>query len=99
MAPLAFSFEGIKIYIFYQDHNPIHIHAEYQNTQSIYELIIENNKLVNITIRQTGKEQLPPAQNKKVNKFLKKHWKLVVEKWVDIVILGKRVTLKRISGL
>lgn len=114
MAPTAFSFQGIKIVIYEEDHNPIHIHAKYQDFESVYELIIDNAKLVEINLAELDEatllnidmrteanhnKALPPAQHKKVIKFLKKHWKEVVEKWVIVVVMKKRITLKRISGI
>jgi hypothetical protein len=48
MAPLAFTFDGIKMYIYNDDHLPIHIHAQKAGFESVFELIIENNKLVDI---------------------------------------------------
>ncbi len=99
MAPAVFSFEGIKIYMYHQDHNPVHFHAQYQGYETIYELSIENGKLIYIDTRDTDKPPLPPAQDKKVKKFIKKKWRLVAEKWVSVVIYGKKITLTRISGL
>lgn len=99
MAPLAFSFEGIKVYLYHNDHLPIHIHAKYNEYESIYELIIDNGKLVDIIQRENEYMPLPPVQDKKVRKFLKKHFKQVVEKWTDVVIYNKQIKLTRISGL
>lgn len=99
MAPAIYSFEGIKIYIYDKDHNPVHFHAQYQSFESIYNLIIENNKLISITTRNSEYPPLPPAQDKKVRKFVKRHWRQIMDKWVQIVIYGKRITLTRISGL
>lgn len=83
------------------DHDPIHIHAKYQGFESVYELHIDNGKLIEIKIRPVDNEAqlLPPAQHKKVIKFIKGHWKDVAAKWVDVVIYKKRITLRRISGL
>lgn len=68
MAPLAFSFEGIKVNIYHEDHNPIHIHALYGDQEAVYELEIMNGKLIESHVRDLSK-QLPPAQDKKVRKF------------------------------
>lgn len=100
MTPNAFSFNGIKIMIYYEDHLPIHIHAKYGEFETVYELTLENGKLVNVTEREANNStMLPEAQNKRVRKFLKKHYKKVVEKWTDIVIYQKPIKLTRISGI
>lgn len=101
MPPLAYTFDGIKIYIYIDDHLPIHIHAEKGEFESIFELLIDNNKLVDINIRnvQNNNKCLPEKEIKKVKKFLKKYWKDVVEKWNKVVVLKTKITIKRISGL
>ena len=101
MPPLAFTFDGIKIYIYNEDHLPIHIHAEKAEYESIFQLIIDNNKLVGIEVREAGNsnKELPEKDTKKVKKFLKKYWKDVVEKWEKIVVFKTKITVKRISGL
>lgn len=71
MPPLAFIFDGIKIYIYNDDHLPIHIHAQKAEFESIFELIIENKKLVDIAIRlaANANKELPEKDIKKVKKF------------------------------
>lgn len=97
MAPLAFTFNGIKIYLYYQDHLPIHIHAEYNEFETVYILNFEDGKL--IIEYDTSNNPLPKQQDKKVVKFLKKYHKQVIEKWTDVFVLKKGIKVKRISGL
>jgi transcriptional/translational regulatory protein YebC/TACO1 len=98
MPPLAFLYDGLKIYIYDDDHLPIHIHAQRDDEESIFNLIIDNNKLVDIEVRDGGNAnaQLNEKDTKKVKKFLKKNWKTVIERWNDIVILKTRIKVKRI---
>lgn len=101
MPPLAFIFDGIKIYIYNDDHLPIHIHAQKAEFESIIELIIENKKLVDMVLRpaNNANRELQEKDVKKVKKFLRKYWKDVVEKWENLVVFKTRITVKRISGL
>lgn len=71
----------------------------YEDFETIFELIIDNGKLVSINQRQGELKPLPPQQTKKVIKFLKKNYKTVVEKWTDVALLHKPIKLTRISGL
>ena len=73
MTPTVFSFNGVKIIIFLQDHDPIHIHAQYADYETIFELYFDCGKLSNILTRSADKEALPPQIHKKVVKFIKKH--------------------------
>ncbi|MEW6425665.1 MAG: DUF4160 domain-containing protein [Bacillota bacterium] len=36
--PLISEFSGIKIYMYFQDHNPPHIHARYSNFSALLEI-------------------------------------------------------------
>lgn len=97
MSPLAFIFNKIKIYIYYEDHLPIHIHAIYNEFETVYILHFDKGKL---TIEKvSGNNPLPKQQDILVVKFLKKHKKEVVEKWKQVVVLKKEIKVKRISGL
>ena len=49
MPPIIYSFEGINIVIYPNDHDPIHIHAKYGEYETIFVLIYNNGELVNIT--------------------------------------------------
>lgn len=76
MAPTAFTFSGIKICIYIEDHLPIHVHAIHAKYGTIYELILDDGKLVDIYLREVpGREPLPAATNKKVIKF----WKNIIK--------------------
>lgn len=99
MTPSIFTFDGIKVDIYPEDHLPMHIHAKYNGCETIYAIEIDNNKLISIESKTKGAPPLPPQQDKKVRKFLKKHWKQVAQKWMDFIVLKKPVTLTRISGL
>lgn len=99
MAPTAFTFSGIKVYIYPDDHLPVHIHAIYAEYETVYELIIDSGKLINIDIRPGYTNPLPPVQHKKVIKFLKKHFKTVIAQWTELVIFKKQIKVKRITGL
>lgn len=59
------------------------------------------NELIAIEIRanENKKKDLSEGDTRKVQKFLKKNWKDVVEKWTKIVVLQTRITIKRIAGL
>jgi Zn/Cd-binding protein ZinT len=98
MEPIAFKFTGIDVSIYYNDYNPIHIHAYYGEFESIYEIHIDNGKLVDVVVRNKT-NALPPKQDKKVKKFIRKNYKLIVERWTEVVILKKQIKVKRISGI
>ncbi len=69
--PTFFTFEGIKICLFFQDHNPPHFHAFYAE----YEILI---KIKDLEILEG---ELPRGQLKKVLAFAQDHQATLLEIW------------------
>lgn len=69
--PTISQFYGIKIYIFYDDHNEPHLHA-YYGEYSV-EVTIKTNKRLN------GK--LPPRAMKLVKVWMKEHTGELMKNW------------------
>lgn len=97
MAPLAFTFNKIKIYIYYEDHLPIHIHAIYNEFETVYILHFDKGKLS--IEKESSNNPLPKQQDRLVVKFLKKYYLEVIKKWEQVVVLKKEIKVKRITGL
>ena len=99
MPPIIYSFEGINIVIYPNDHDPIHIHAKYGEYETIFVLIYNNGELVNITERSSGKKSIPINKRKKIIKFIKLYHLKIVKKWTQIVILKQTVKFTKITNL
>lgn len=69
--PIYFQFNGIKIVLYFNDHNPPHFHAMYAE----YEALIEINSL------SVFRGKLPKKKEQEVLKWAKKNQKLLVEIW------------------
>ena len=99
MAPTIYSFDGIKIVLYPEDHIPVHFHAQYAEFETVYELNFDNGKLIKIETRATSNQPLPIKVHKKVLKFIKKYHKHFLLKWTDLIILKKRVHLTKINDI
>jgi len=84
--PVISQFYGIKIYIYYDDHNEPHFHAIYGEFEA--EVAIKTGKLLD------GK--LPPNAKRLVNEWIKDHGKELEENWKLAV---EHKTLKKIEPL
>ena len=69
--PTICQFYGIKIYIFFDDHNEPHFHAYYAEYE--VEISIKTGRVIG------GK--LPPSARKLVNQWMKEHTEELLENW------------------
>jgi hypothetical protein len=96
--PKIFEYLGIVIFFYSDDHEPIHIHARYGDTQSKAEFIIKDGKIIEIVIKPiNGWDMLKNKDLKNFNEFLKVYADKIVEKWIDFFVLKKRVTFEKIT--
>lgn len=72
--PLYELFEGIKIYLYFNDHLPPHIHAMYGE----YEVLID------IRTFEVYRGELPNKQLKKVTKFVKENQDDLLETFYEL---------------
>ncbi len=84
--PTISQFYGIKIYIFYDDHNEPHFHA-YYGEYSV-EIAIKTNELI--------KGSLPPRAMKLVKEWMKDHTDELLKNWQ---LAEKHKKLKSIKPL
>lgn len=69
--PTYFSFDGIKIDLYFNDHTPPHFHAIYA----------EYEELIEIQTLETYQGKLPSKQHKKVIKWAKENQEILMEIW------------------
>ena len=96
--PKIFEYFGF-IFLFYSnEHEPIHVHVMKDGHEAIFEIMLENGELVEIRRRTSNK--IPPliSQNSAPAKaFVKKYYKNIVEKWVNVLIYKKRIRATKIK--
>lgn len=68
--PIIATVAGVKIYMYYQDHNPPHFHARHDGESEVFDL--EGNTL-------EGK--IDKKKSKKVRKWARGNKKLLKDKW------------------
>jgi len=87
--PVVFDYLGL-IFRFYSDeHYPIHIHVQRGEFESIYDLIIVNNMLVELKRRKKrGVEHLSVSDAKKAEEFIRANWDKIAKKWADYFVLN-----------
>ena len=84
--PLVSQFFGIKIYMYWADHLPMHFHAQYKNAKAI--ISIEQSAVI--------KGLLPAKQLKLVLAWCEIHKQELIENWKSAQINGM---IKKIDPL
>ncbi len=85
--PKLYEYFGL-IFLFYsQEHEPIHVHCKFQDTESKAEIRYENGKFKEVVIKQVqGKKPLNPQNQKKFKKVVELYRDDIVRKWVEYFV-------------
>lgn len=96
--PKIFTYLNFIFFFFSNEHEPIHVHVQKGEYQSVFELILDDGKLSTINIRdKEGYDPLPVKDIVVVEKFIEYYHKDIVQKWVDFFVLKKKVTCTNIT--
>ncbi|MFQ5632664.1 MAG: DUF4160 domain-containing protein [bacterium] len=96
--PKIYEYLGITFFFYSNEHEPIHVHAEYDNLESKAEFIIADGEIIEIRIQSIkGKRPLKSKQLDHFKEFIEVHAEDIVKKWIDYFIYHKDVAFERIT--
>jgi hypothetical protein len=96
--PKIFEYLGILIFFYSNEHDPVHVHAKYNNFENRAEFILLDGKIIEIKIKLVkGRKPLPNNKLIDFKEFLKKYSEKIVEKWVDYFVYHKEVKFEKIN--
>lgn len=82
---MIYKYFGIVIYFWSDEHDPIHVHAEYNGKIVKVSFTIKEGKITRVTYtKDTG--EFPPAKLKDLKKFINLYKYKIVDKWCDYFI-------------
>lgn len=86
------------------EHLPVHVHvSDEDDNQSIFDLIIEDEILVDIKIRKkAGHKPISTRNQGIVKSFVRIYYPQIVTKWVQHFVLNKKIkieTIKKIDNI
>lgn len=94
-----YEYFGIMFSFFSREHLPIHVHAKYGRYISIFEIITNNGRVVDIQRRRkSGAQQLPPAQMRDAENFVWARKEQIIKKWHEVQVMNKRVSPERVTN-
>src|ERR1700744_2633209 len=96
--PKIFEYLGIIVFFYSNEHEPIHVHAAYNDCESKAEFYIINGKISEIKLKLVkGRKPLDGAKLRDFENFLEVYADKIVQKWVDYFVYHKEVEFEKIT--
>ena len=96
--PKIFEYFGLIFYFYSNEHEPIHVHVQHGDKESIFELIMMDGELERINIRgKAGSEPLSGKDQRIVEEFIRKYNKNIIQKWVKFFVMKQTVKSTNIT--
>ena len=96
--PKLYEYMGLMIMFYSREHEPVHVHCKYQDTESKAEIMFENGKFVGIEIKEIpGKEPLNTANMRKFKKLVELYRDDIIRKWIDFFVYNVEIQTEKIT--
>jgi hypothetical protein len=96
--PKIFEYLGILMFFYSNEHEPIHVHAKYDGSESKAEFYIVDGKIVEIKIKAIkGLKPLTGSKLKDFEIFLEEYADKIVLKWIDYFVYHKDIEFEKIN--
>ena len=91
--PKLYEYFGLVVFFYANEHEPIHVHAEFQGGHARAEITLENGKVLRIVFSSMkGRPPLPSARMKDFRVLVRAKADDIVRRWVDFFVLKKHNT-------
>ena len=85
--PKLYEYFGLVFLFYSKDHQPIHVHGKFQDTESKAEIVFENGKFKKIIVKDVqGKMPLDAQNMKKFKKVVEVYRDDIIRKWIDFFV-------------
>jgi len=96
--PKLYEYLGLIIRFFSNEHEPIHIHAFYQDYQTKVEFVIENGIIIEVNYKKVQSYEMIPNEKMKDLQVLIDTYKYdIVQMWIKFFILKEQISCRRIT--
>jgi hypothetical protein len=96
--PRLYEYLGLTVFFYSNEHEPIHVHGEYQGTESKATIIIDNGTIVDIRYsRVKGRRPLSNKQTEDFKAVVEYYAEDIVKKWIDYFVLHKPIASESIT--
>ncbi len=88
--PKLYVYFGLVVYFYANEHEPIHVHGEFQGQECKAEFVLKNGKVVRIIFCNiTGRPPLTGVHLKDFKALVRVKANDIVKRWVDFFVLKK----------
>ncbi len=96
--PKLFEYLGLILRFFSDEHEPIHIHAFYEETQLKVEFVIEDGIITSINYKKVkGYEAIPKEKMKDLEILVDTFKYDIIQLWFKYFVLHEKITAKKIT--
>ncbi len=89
--PKLYIYFGLVVYFYTNEHEPIHVHGEYQGHEAKAEIILRNGKITKIIFSNVaGMPRLDGAKLKDFKRLVKIKADEIVARWIDYFVKNVR---------
>lgn len=86
-------------FFYSNEHEPVHVHAQYENYESKIELIIEKVQLKKLLITEVPRRKpLPKKQLRDFKNLVEKLSDEIIQSWINYFVYHKKIVSKKIQG-
>jgi len=88
--PKLYEYFGLVVFFYANEHEPIHVHGEFQGRHARAEIILKNGRVTRIVFSNMGGK--PPLAGSKMKDFqslVRAKADDIVRRWVDFFVLKK----------
>ncbi len=97
--PKLYEYLGIIIFFYSNEHEPIHVHGRYGESESKIEIVIKEGIVQSIKLQKvSGKKALPATQGKHFKSLVTALADEIIQSWVNYFVYHKKIVPKKIAG-
>ena len=96
--PKLYEYFGLVVFFYTNEHQPIHVHGEFQGGYARAEFFLKDGKILRIVFSNiTGKRPLPAAKLKDFRLLVKAKADDIVRRWIECFVFKKHIAPEIIS--
>jgi len=88
--PKLYEYFGLVVFFYTNEHEPIHVHGEFQNGYARADIYLKEGKIIRIVFSNVrGKHPLPGSKMKDFKAVVNAKADDIVRRWVEYFVLKK----------
>lgn len=88
--PKLYEYFGLVVFFYANEHEPIHVHGEFQGGHARAEILLKDGKVVRIVFSAIqGKPPLPAGKLKDFQTVVRARAEDIVRRWVDFFVFKR----------